>query len=133
MKKFRELKMGTNLFSDFYSKFIQLVSDLKYILEMFIQKFKHKLILQLQDRLNFGIEFTSTISTLAKRCLSIYEQMQVINWIKEKVKSSITVQTVANILLRVVTSSFRAPTVSNNNSSFLYLSNILQGIITLTS
>ena len=36
MDKFRELKMGASLFSDFYSKFTQLVSDLEYTSEMLI-------------------------------------------------------------------------------------------------
>ncbi len=49
MEKFRELKMGTSLFNDFYSEFIQLAFNLEYISEMLIKKFKHKLMLQLQD------------------------------------------------------------------------------------
>ena len=49
MKKFRELKMGASLFSDFYSEFIQLASDLEYTSEMLIRKFKHKLTPRLQD------------------------------------------------------------------------------------
>lgn len=40
-----ELKIGASLLNNFYSKFIQLVSDFEYILEMFIQEFKHILIL----------------------------------------------------------------------------------------
>ncbi len=75
MEKFRELKMGASSFSDFYSEFIQLASDLEYTSEMLIREFKYKLMLYLQDRLNSGIELPKTISTLAKRCLSIYEQM----------------------------------------------------------
>ncbi len=88
MEKFRELKMGTSSFSDFYSEFIQLVSDLEYTSEMLIREFKHKLTPRLQDRLNSGIELPSIISALAKRCLSIYEQMQATDWIREKAKSS---------------------------------------------
>ena len=76
MEKFRELKMGASLFSDFYSEFIQLASDLEYTSEMLIWEFKHKLTPQLQDRLNSGIELLSIISALAKHCLSIYKQMQ---------------------------------------------------------
>ncbi len=83
--------MGTSSFSDFYSKFIQLASDLEYISEMLISEFKHKLILRLQNRLNSEIELPKTIPILAKRCLSIYDQIPVIDWIKEKVKSSTTV------------------------------------------
>ena len=49
MEKFRELKMGASLFSDFYSKFIRLASDLEYTSEMLIQEFKHKLTPRLQD------------------------------------------------------------------------------------
>ena len=89
---------------------------------MLIRKFKHKLTPQLQDRLNSGIKLPSTIFALAKRCLSIYEQMQATDRIKEKAKSSTTVQTTANIPLKSVTSSSRA-SVSYNNTSFSRLSN----------
>ena len=79
MGKFRKLKMGASLFSDFYFKFIQLASDLEYISEMLIREFKHKLIPCLQNRLNSGIELLKTISELAKHFLTIYKQMQAIN------------------------------------------------------
>ena len=36
MEKFRGLKIGASSFSDFYSEFIQLASDLEYTSEMFI-------------------------------------------------------------------------------------------------
>lgn len=52
IEKFWELKIGVSLFNDFYSKFIQLVSDLKYTSEMLIWKLKYKLISQLQNWLN---------------------------------------------------------------------------------
>ena len=105
--------------------------DLEYTLEILIREFKHKLTLQLQDRLNSGIELPSTISVLAKHCLSIYERMQAIDRIRKKTKSSTIVQTTANISLRAVTGSSRAP-VSHNNTSFSCLSNSLQGTITAT-
>ena len=79
MEKFWELKMGASLFSNFYSEFIWLTSDFEYTLEMLIWEFKHKLMPRLQDQLNSEIELWKTISTLAKRCLSIYEQMQATN------------------------------------------------------
>ena len=88
MEKFWEFKMRASLFSDFYSEFIWLAFDLEYTLEMLIQEFKHKLTPWVQDSLNSGIELPSTISALAKRCLSIFEQMQATNWIREKAKSS---------------------------------------------
>lgn len=59
--------------------------------------------------------------------------MQVINQIGEKTKSSTKIQTIANIFLRDITSFSQAPTISNNNISFLYLFNFLQGSITFTS
>ena len=105
MEKFRELKMGASLFSDFYSEFIQLASDLEYTSEMLIREFKHKLTPRLQDQLNSGIELLKTISALAKRCLSIYEQMQATDRIRKKAKSSTTVQTTAKIPLKAVTFS----------------------------
>ena len=49
IEKFRELKMGVSSFSDFYSEFIRLASDLEYTSEMLIQEFKHKLTPRLQD------------------------------------------------------------------------------------
>ena len=98
--------MGASLFSNFYSKFIQLAFDLKYTLKMLIQKFKHKLMLQLQNWLNSSIELLSIISALAKHGLSIYKQMQATNWIKKKAKSSIKIQTIANVFLRAIINSF---------------------------
>lgn len=38
--------MGESLFSNIYYKFIQLALNLKYILKIFIEKSKHKLILR---------------------------------------------------------------------------------------
>ena len=133
VQKFRELKIGASLFSDFYPEFIWLASDLEYTLKMLISKFKHKLTSQLQDRLNSDIELLSTISALIKRCLSSYEQMQATNQIREKAKSSITVGIIANIPLKDITSSSRALTVSNNNTFFSCLSHTFQGIITPTA
>ena len=40
----------------------------------------------LQDCLNSGVEFSTLISALAKRCLFIYKQMQVIDRIRNKNK-----------------------------------------------
>ncbi len=125
MEKFRDLKMGASSFSDFYSKFIRLASNLEYTSEMLIQEFKHKLMPRLQDWLNSRIELPKTIFALAKHCLSIYEQIQATDLIKEKAKSSMTVQTIVNVLLRAVTSSSRVPAIPKKNNSFLHLSNIL--------
>ena len=86
MEKFRELKMGASSFSDFYSEFIRLASDLEYTSEMLIWEFKHKLTPRLQNRLNSGVEFPTSISALAKRCLSIYKQMQATDRIRDKTK-----------------------------------------------
>ena len=87
---------------------------------------------RLQDRLNSGIELPKTIFVLAKRCLSIYDQMQATDRIKEKAKSSTIVQTTAKVPLRAVTFSFRAPAIHNKNTSFSRLSNTLRGSITPT-
>ncbi len=67
--------MGTSSFTDFYSEFIQLASDLEFTSEMLIREFKHKLTPRLQDCLNFGVVLRTSISALAKHCLSIYKQM----------------------------------------------------------
>ena len=55
MEKFQKLKMEASLFSDFYSEFTRLAFDLDYTSEMFIQEFKYKLTLRLQDFLNSGV------------------------------------------------------------------------------
>ena len=123
--------MGASLFSDFYSEFIRLASDLEYTSEMLIREFKHKLTPRLQDRLNSGIKLPKTISALAKRCLSIYKQMQATDRIREKAKSSITVQTTAEVPLKAVTFSSRALAIPNKNTFFLRLYNILRRSITL--
>lgn len=73
MEKFAELKLEVSSFSNFYFEFIWLALNLEYTSEIFIQKFKYKLIFQLQDWLNSGIEFLNTISVLAKYYLSIYK------------------------------------------------------------
>ncbi len=124
--------MGVSLFSDFYSKFIRLASDLEYTSEMLIQEFKYKLMPCLHDRLNSEIKLPKMISILAKRCLSIYKQIKVTNRIREKAKSSTTVQTTANVSLKAVISSSRAPVVPNKNTSFLRLSNTFREFIILT-
>ena len=56
--------------------------------------------------------------------------MQVTNRIREKAKSFIIVWTTANVFLRAITSFFRVPIVSNNNTSFSCLSNTFWGTIT---
>ena len=73
IEKFRDLKMGTSSFNNFYSEFIRLASDLEYTSEMLIWDFKHKLTPRLQDWLNIGVKLLNSILALAKRCLSIYE------------------------------------------------------------
>ena len=57
--------------------------------------------------------------------------MQATDWIRKKAKSFTTIQTTANIPLRAVTGSSRAP-VSHNNTFFSRLSNSLRGTITAT-
>lgn len=52
------MKIEASLFTNFYSKFIQSASDLKYTSEMSIWEFKQKLTIYLQDRLNSAIELS---------------------------------------------------------------------------
>lgn len=87
MEIFWELKMGINLFKDFYLEFICLVLDLEYTFEILIWKFKHKLTPCFQYWLNSGIELPTSILALVKRCLSIYKQMQAKNRIRDRTKS----------------------------------------------
>lgn len=65
IEKYWELKIGISSFSDFYSGFVWPVFIFEYISEIFIKKFKYKLISQIQNQLNFGIELSILISTLA--------------------------------------------------------------------
>lgn len=50
--------------------------------------------------------------------------MEATNRIEKKVKSSTTVQIIANVSLRAITSSSSAP-ISHNNNSFSRLSNLI--------
>lgn len=109
--------METTLFNNFYSEFIQLVSDLKYTSEMLIQKFKHKLLPWLQNQLNSGIELSMSISVLAKRCFLIYEQIQTKNRIQNRTKPTQT--TLISASMRPVAVPYQLPiTNTQTNSSF---------------
>ena len=66
---------------------------------------------------------------MAKRCLSIYEQMQATDRIRKKAKSFTTVQTTAKVPLKAITFSSQALAIPNKNTSFLRLSNTLRGSI----
>ena len=92
--------MDASSFNDFYSEFIRLASDLKYTSEMLIWEFKYKLTPCLQDRLNSGVKFPTSILALAKRCLSIYKQIQATDRIREKTKPIRTTQT--SVLTKLV-------------------------------
>ena len=123
--------MEASSFSDFYSKFIQLASDLEYTSEMLIQEFKHKLTPRLQDRLNSGVELPTSISALAKRCLSIYEQMQATDRIRDRTKPLRSTQTSAPTYSS--TKTYQVPvTNSRANPSFSRLSSSITGTVTPT-
>ena len=49
MKKFRELKMGSGSFNAFYLEFIKLATKLKFIKEILLEEFMHKLFFHMQD------------------------------------------------------------------------------------
>ena len=132
MEKFRELKMEASLFSNFYSEFIRLASDLEYTSEMLIREFKHKLTPRLQDRLNSGVELPTSISALAKRCLSIYEQMQATDRIRDKTKPLQSTQTSAPIYSSTRTYQVLV-TNSRANPSFSRLSSSIIRTVTPTS
>ena len=131
IEKFRELKMEASSFSDFYSEFIRLASNLEYTSEMFIWEFKHKLTPRLQDCLNSGVELLTSISALAKRCLSIYEQMQATDRIRDKTKPLQSTQTSAPTYSS--TRTYQVPvTNSRANPSFSRLSSSITGTVTPT-
>ncbi len=58
--------------------------------------------------------------------------MQATDRIRKKAKSSTTVRTTANVPLRAVIGSSRAPMVPNKNTSFSHLSNTFRVFITPT-
>ena len=133
IEKFRDLKMGASSFNDFYSEFIRLASDLEYTLEMLIREFKHKLTPRLQDRLNSGVELSTSISTLAKRCLSIYEQMQATDRIRDRTKSQTTRTTSASASIRPVVPPYqRSVTNTHANIPFSRLSSFTMRTMTPT-
>ena len=131
MKKFRELKIEASLFSDFDSEFIRLASDLEYTLKMLIQEFKHKLMPRLQDCLNSRVELPTSISALAKRCLSIYEQMQATDRIRDKTKPLQSTQTSTPTYSSTKTYQVLI-TNSCTNTSFSRLSSAITGTVTPT-
>ncbi len=133
MENFRDLKMGTSSFNDFYSEFIRLASDLEYTSEMLIREFKHKLTPRLQDRLNSGVKLPNSISALAKQYLSIYEQMQATDRIRDRIKPQATRATPASASMRQVTHPYQRPVTNTRaNTSFSHLSSSITGTMTPT-
>ena len=131
MEKFRELKMEASSFSDFYSEFIRLASNLEYTSEMLIREFKHKLTPRLQDRLNSRVELPTSISALAKRCLSIYKQIQATDRIRDKIKLLQSTQTSAPIYSS--TKTYQVPVTNNcTNTSVSRLSSFITRTVTPT-
>lgn len=55
IEKFKELKIGSGSFNNFYSKFIKLRAKLKFIKEILLQKFMHKLSLHIQNLIKFEL------------------------------------------------------------------------------
>ena len=96
---------------------------------MFIQEFKHKLTLRLQDHLNSGFELSTSISALAKRFLSIYKQMQATDKIRDRTKLLQSTPTLAPIYLSTKTYQVLV-TNSCANISFSCLSNCITKTVT---
>lgn len=80
--------------------------------------------------MNSNIKLLSTTSTLTKRYLSIYKQMQITDWVKKKIKLFTIVQITIYIFLRSASNFSKAHTISNNNTFFLYLFNTVWRTIT---
>lgn len=132
IEKFRELKMGTDLFSDFYSNFIWRVLDLEYTSKMRVCKFKHQWIPGLKDWLNSGIQLPTFISAFIKCCLSIYEQMQFINEISDRTQHHVTHRTSFIVAIRQIAYIYsKSITKICVNASFSCLSNFIMVIMTL--
>ena len=88
-------------FNNFYSKFICLALEVEYISKMLIRKFNHKLTPRFQDRLNSNVKLTLSISALAKRCLSIYKQIQATDKIRNRIKPLQSTQSLVSTNSRV--------------------------------
>lgn len=68
IEKFKELKIGLEFFNTFYSKFIKLVVKLKFTKEILLQEFIHKLLPQIQHKINFWLNYPDNIKDLAAYC-----------------------------------------------------------------
>lgn len=97
--------MGLGSFRVFYSKFIKLVAKLKFIKEILLQKFMHKLSSFMQNRIDSRLEYLDNIKHLAIRCQKIYDQMMAIDWIRLNIKPANT--KIANISIRFILFSFQ--------------------------
>ena len=123
--------MGAHSFNDFYSEFIRLASELEYTSEMLIREFKHKLTPRLQDRLNSGVELPSSISALAKRCLSIYEQMQATDRIRDRTK--LLQSTQSSVSTNSSAGSYQLPAINTcANTPLSRLSSSISGTMSPT-
>ena len=95
---------------------------------MLIWKFKHKLMPRLQDCLNSGVKLSTSISALAKRCLSIYEQMQATDTMRDRTNSLQSTKTSA--LTYSNTKTYQVPvTTSCANKSFSRFSSSITGTV----
>ena len=131
MEKFRDLKMGARSFNNFYSEFIRLASELEYTSEKLIREFKHKLTPRIQDGLNSGIELSSLISALAKHCLSIYEQMQAIDRIRDRTK--LLQSTQSSVSTNSSVGSYQLPAINTRaNTPLSCLSSSISGTMSST-
>ncbi len=100
---------------------------------MLIQEFKHKLTPQLQNRLNSGVELPTSISALAKRCLSIYKQMQATDRIKDRTKPQATQITPVSVSIKEVAHQYQRPVINTHaNTSFSHLFSSIMRTMTPT-
>ncbi len=81
--------------------------------------------------LNSGVELPTSILALTKWCLSIYEQMQAIDRIRDRIKPQATWATPASTSIRQVTYPYqRLVTNTYVNTLFLRFSSSITGTIT---
>lgn len=118
------MKTIASLFNDFYSEFIYLVLDQKYISEMLIIKFEYKLILCLQNWLNTKIKLFTLISTLTKRYLFIYKEIQAMYRIINKCK--LTQRILTPVSITIIAIFWKYPIT---NISLLYFLGYMVGIV----
>lgn len=112
MKKFRKLKIDMGSFNTFYCKFINLAVKLKFVKEMLLQEFMHKLSPCIQNRMNSKLEYPDNIKDKVMYYQKIYNQIIVIYQVQLNIKLANT--KVANTPTRFGLPLFQTTSISTS-------------------